>query len=109
MKAISKCNNSFAPGPDKLLWYYLKFIINNKACLGKIINITNTCFEISWWLSYLKSSKTIVIPKLNKKLHDSPKSFQPIVLLNMLGKLIEKVIGEYLQFFLISNDFIHLY
>ena len=33
--------------------------------------------------------------------------FCPIVLLNTLGKLIEKVISEYLQFYLISNNFIH--
>jgi len=33
--------------------------------------------------------------------------FCPIVLLNTLGKLIEKVISEYLQFHLISNYFIH--
>ena len=35
------------------------------------------------------------------------KSFKPIVLLNTLGKLIEKVIGERLQFQVISNNFIH--
>jgi len=51
---------------------------------------------------------SIIILKLNKKLHDSPKSFQPIVLLNTLDKLIEKVIGNRLQFQLILNNFIHL-
>jgi len=39
--------------------------------------------------------------------YDNPKSFQPIVLLNTLGKLIEKVIAERLQFHTIKNDFIH--
>jgi len=34
--------------------------------------------------------------------------FCPIVLLNILEKLIEKVIGEWLQFHLISNNFIYL-
>ena len=36
------------------------------------------------------------------------KAFQPIVLLNTLGKLIEKVIAERIQFIATSNDFIHL-
>ena len=36
------------------------------------------------------------------------KSFRPIVLLNTLGKLIEKVIGERLQFLVVNNDFIYL-
>jgi len=33
--------------------------------------------------------------------------FRPIVLLNILGKLIKKVIGERLQFHAIANNFIH--
>ena len=32
--------------------------------------------------------------------------FRPIILLNTLEKLIEKVIGECLQFYIISNNFI---
>ena len=49
----------------------------------------------------------IVISKPNKSSYDSLKSFRPIVLLNTLGKLIEKVIRERLQFQVISNNFIH--
>ena len=50
---------------------------------------------------------TIIIPKPNKTSYDLPKSFRPIVLLNTVGKLIEKVIGERLQFTTAANDFIH--
>jgi len=39
--------------------------------------------------------------------YDQLKAFRPIVLLNTLGKLIEKVIAERLQFTVISNNFIH--
>jgi len=49
----------------------------------------------------------VIIPKPNKPSYDSPKSFHPIILLNTLGKLIKKVIGERLQFYVVSNDFIH--
>ena len=49
----------------------------------------------------------IIISKPNKSSYNSPKSFRPIVLLNMLGKLIKKVIGDRLQFYVISNNFIH--
>jgi len=51
---------------------------------------------------------SIIIPKPNKIAYNSPKTFRPIFLLNILGKLIEKVIGERLQFQSISKDFIHL-
>jgi len=108
MKAIDKCNNLSASGPDRLSWSYLKCIIKNKTCLGKIISITNACFELGLWPLYFKYSIIIIIPKPNKESYDSPKSFWSIVLLNMLGKLIEKVISKHLQFFLISNDFIYL-
>jgi len=36
---------------------------------------------------------SIIIPKINKLAYDSPKIFHSIILLNMLGKLIEKVIS----------------
>ena len=108
MNAIDKCNNSSTPGPDRLSWSHLKYINNNKACLGKIISIANACFKLGLWLSHFKSSMTIIILKPNKESYDSPKSFWLIVLLNTLGKLIKKVIGKCLQFLLISNDFIHL-
>jgi len=49
----------------------------------------------------------VIIPKLNKNSYDLSKSFRPIVLLNTVGKLIEKVIGEKLQFNIAANNFIH--
>ena len=66
-KAITKCNNSSASGPDKLSWSHLKYIINNEAYFSKIISTANTCFELSLWLSYFKSSMMMIIPKPNKE------------------------------------------
>ena len=40
-------------------------------------------------------------------MYDNPKAFCPIVLLNTLSKLVEKVIAERLQFTIASNNFIH--
>ena len=50
----------------------------------------------------------IIISKLNKMSYDFTKSFCPIVLLNTTGKLFEKIIGEWLQFLSISNNFVYL-
>jgi len=72
------------------------------------MSIVDTCFELGFWPSHFKTSLTIIIPKLNEKSYDSSKSFRSIVLFNTLGKLIKKVIGECLQFHLISNNFIYL-
>ena len=106
--SINKCNNSLTHGLDKLLWKYLKLIIKDTICLKKIINIADAYFELGYWSLHFKVSTSIIIPKPNKDLYNSSKIFRPIILLNMLGKLIEKVIGKRLQFYLISNNFIHL-
>ena len=106
--ALSNCNNLSASGPDKLSWGHLKYILKDDKCLNVIISIANTCIEVGYWPLHFKKSTMVVIPKPNKKSYDSPKAFRPIVLLNTVGKLIEKVIGDRLQFHVASNDFIHL-
>jgi len=88
-------------------WCHWKLIIKNDDCLSKIINIADTCINLGHWPKYFKISTTVVIPKPNKPSYDKPKAFRPIVLLNTLGKLVEKVIAERLQFIVASNDFIH--
>jgi len=105
--ALANCNNSFAPGPDKLSWSHLKTILKDDDCLNVIISIDNACIKVEYWPSHFKRSTMIIIPKPNKKSYNSPKAFRPIILLNTVGKLIEKVIGECLQFNMASNNFIH--
>jgi len=106
-KAISMCNNSSASGPDKLTWHHLKIILKQEGCFTNIINIANTCINLGHWPNYFKCSSTVIISKLNKLVYDHPKSFCPIILLNTLGKLIEKFITERLQFLVTRNNFIH--
>ena len=107
--SIIKCNNSLTSGSDKLSWRYLKVIINNSSYLKNFTNIANMCINLGHWLSYFKTLSSIIIPNPNKASYDFPKMFRPIVLLNMLSKLIEKVIGKRLQFQLISKNIIHPY
>ena len=107
LQAIEKCNNSSALGPDKLSWRHIKIIIKNYGCIVKLLDIANTCMDLGHWPNHFKISTMIIIPKPNKQAYDTPKSFWPIVLLNTLGKLFEKMIGECLQFHSISSNFIH--
>ena len=106
-QALTKCNNLSAPGLDKLMWQHLKTILKQDTCLTQIINIVNAYIHLEHWPSHFKQSSTIIIPKPNKQTYDNPKSFHPIVLLNTLGKLIEKVIADRLQFHVVKNNFIH--
>ena len=88
-------------------WRHWKIIIKNDECLSKIINIANACINLGFWPEYFKVSTTVIIPKPNKPSYDNPKAFRPIVLLNTLGKLIEKAIVERIQFLVTSNNFLH--
>ena len=65
------------------------------------------CIDLEYWPNHFKLLSMITIPKPNKPSYDLSKSFHSIVLLNTIGKLIEKIIGERLQFLIISNNFIH--
>ena len=104
ISSIAKCNNSSTLGSNKLFQRYLKCIVKNNSCLKRIINITDVCFKLGNCPSHFKIFTSIIIPKPNKESYDS---FRPIILLNTLGKLIKKFIGDRLQFHLISNNFIH--
>ena len=105
--ALEGCNNLSTPGPDKLLWNHLKTILIDNVYITNIIKIANTCIDLGYWPNYFKRSSTVIIPKPNKLSYNSPRLFRPIILLNTLGKLIEKVIGERIQFHVIANDFIY--
>jgi len=71
--------------------------VDDDKCLSNIVSIANICINLRYWPLHLKKSTSIIISKSNKATYNSPKMFQPIVLFNILGKLIKKVIGERLQ------------
>jgi len=52
-------------------------------------------------------SLLIIISKSNKTSYNFSKSFHSIILLNILGKLIKKVIEERIQYYAIANNFVH--
>ena len=109
ISVVKKYNNLSTSRLDKLSWRYFKIIVKDNACLNKFIDIANICIDLEHQPSHFKMSTTIVILKLNKKSYNFSKAYQPIVLLNIIGKLIKKVISKRMQFTMISNNFIHLY
>jgi hypothetical protein len=53
---------------------------------------------LSHWPTHFKESLSVIIPKPGKPSYSTPKAFRPIVLLNTLGKLVEKMLACRLQF-----------
>lgn len=72
-----------------------------------IMNIANTCINLGYQPLHFKNLTSTIIPKPNKLVYNSPKTFCLTVLLNSLGKLIKKVISERLQNLLIVFGFIY--
>ena len=94
-------------GSDYITWWYLKLILANNICAVGILSLANTCLSLQHWPKHFKELVSIIISKLGKSAYDIPKAFRPIVLLNMLGKLIEKMIARWLQFDTVKYSIFH--
>jgi len=93
-ETLKACSNVSAPGPDHITWRYLKSILANDICASGILSLANSCITLQHWPRDFKESVSVIIPKPGKPAYDTPKAFRPIVLLNTLGKLIEKIIAR---------------
>src|SRR5205807_2389818 len=95
---LKKCSNTSAPGPDHITWYHLKKLCSNNDVVKTFTAIANACLTVGHWPSHFKESNLVILPKPGKPSYDTPKSFRPIVLLNTIGKLIEKMLANRMQF-----------
>ena len=106
-EALKTCSNISAPGPDHITWRYLKSILADDICAFGILSLTNSCITLQHWPWHFKESVSVIISKPGKPAYNTPKAFQPIVLLNTLGKLIEKMIARQLQFDAVKYSVLH--
>ena len=104
---LKACSNVFVPGPDYITWRYLKHILSNNTCAIDILFLANACLSLYYWPRHFKETVSVIIPKPGKPAYDTPKAFRPIVLLNTLGKLIEKMITRQLQFDAVKYGIFH--
>ena len=105
--ALKACSNVSAPGPDHITWRYLKVMLVNNTYAVSILSLANTCLLIHHWPRHFKESVSVIISKPGKPAYNIPKAFRPIVLLNILGKLIEKMVARRLQFDTVKYGILH--
>jgi hypothetical protein len=96
--ALMGTSNRSAPRPDHITWRHLKCIVRDGYTSRLFLWLANTCLQSGHWSAEFKASTTVVMPKPGKLSYDTPKSFRPIVLLNTLGKMFEKMLSNKLQF-----------
>ena len=98
---IKRLKNSKAPGPDEIKPILLKNL--PEPALQALTTILNNCLSSSYFPKAWKSAYTIMIPKPAKDQHD-PTSYRPISLLNIMGKLLEKILTSRLAPFLETHN-----
>ena len=95
-KAIRATPPDKAPGPDKIPNRILKL-----AC-QQIVSLLATVFNASLQLQYcpqaFKESTTVVLQKPGKDDYSTPKSYRPIALMNTLGKVLDTVLIQRIQY-----------
>ena len=106
-EALKACSNVSAPGPDHITWRHLKLILANHSYAVGILSLANVCLSLQHWPRHFKESVSVIIPKPGKPAYNTPKAFRPIVLLNTLGKLVEKMIARRLQFDVVKYGILH--
>ncbi|EKM73842.1 hypothetical protein AGABI1DRAFT_81057 [Agaricus bisporus var. burnettii JB137-S8] len=102
--ALKNCAKNTAPGPDHVLWRLWKRFATDDTVCHFVTKVANACFDTGYWPQHFKQSISVIIPKPGKPSYDKAKSFRPIVLLNTMGKLIEKMIAQRLQFVRVSKQ-----
>jgi len=97
-QALHTCSSMLAPGPDHVTWGMLKTLAANPHIASLFLGLAEACIQLGHWLVHFKESLSVIIPKLGKLSYLTPKLFRPIVLLNMLSKLVEKMLSCHMQY-----------
>ncbi|KAK9878329.1 hypothetical protein WA026_021344 [Henosepilachna vigintioctopunctata] len=101
-EAISAGRNT-APGDDGINRAILRQI--PPECHEYLGKIFNRCMELCYFPREWKEATTILIPKPHKDL-SHPDNYRPISLLNVVGKVFEKIICRRLSDFVDHNNII---
>ncbi|KAK9878168.1 hypothetical protein WA026_021184 [Henosepilachna vigintioctopunctata] len=100
---VIKRGKNTAPGKDGLSRSVFRHLPPN--AIEFIKTIYNRCLELCYFPSLWKEATTIMIPKPNKD-STSPDNYRPISLLNVMGKIFEKILNDRLRDFAESRNII---
>jgi len=91
---ISSLRPRKAPGPDGITAPLLRNL--PRRTLVYITMLFNACLLIGYFPTAWKTATTIFLPKPGKD-HRNPANYRPISLLNILGKVLEKIVARRLD------------
>ncbi|KAI5115414.1 hypothetical protein M0805_004747 [Coniferiporia weirii] len=102
--ALTNMSNLSAPGPSGISYRPLKWVIT--AFPDDILTLFNDCLHMGHHPECWQAAKVVMLHKPNKKDPFSPRSYCPITLKETLGKLLEKMITNRLQFLANTKDWL---
>ncbi|KAI5115681.1 hypothetical protein M0805_005481 [Coniferiporia weirii] len=94
--ALSGTSNLSAPGPSRISYRPLKWVVMHYPT--EVLALFNDCLCLGHHPKCWRAAKVVMLRKPNKKDPFSPQSYCPITLEETLGKLLEKIITNRLQF-----------
>ncbi|KAI5117632.1 hypothetical protein M0805_006741 [Coniferiporia weirii] len=102
--ALADTSNLSAPGPSGISYCPLKWVIMHYP--DEVLTLFNDCLHLGHHPECWRAAKVVMLRKLNKKDPFSPRSYRPITLEETLGKLLEKIIANRLQFLANEEDWL---
>ncbi|CAK1600499.1 unnamed protein product [Parnassius mnemosyne] len=102
MEAIKSMNHKKAPGPDHLTSDICQHFIETYPT--QVTNLFNRCMHLSHFPTSWKTAFIKTIPKPNKQDYNDISSYRPIGLINVFGKLLEKLIAKRLSYYMYINN-----
>ena len=96
-RIIRELDLDIAPGPDFISnrMIYKSFYFTKDILLG----LFNACLHLKHFPRAWKSAAAIYIPKPGKRDMKDPESYRPISLLSNLGKILERIIKDRMEFY----------
>lgn len=101
-KSLSKTKNT-APGPSKIRKVHIQKLPENAKLL--LLDIFNASLSMGYFPDKFKISNIIMIPKKYPAL--TPKDYRPISLLEVIGKVFERILNARLLIYLQLNNKFH--
>lgn len=98
LNCLKTMNPKKAPGPDHLTADICLHFAKNFPTI--ITNLLNRCLELHYFPKHWKEACAKIIPKPNKTKYTETSSYRPIGLINVFGKLLEKLIINRLTHFI---------
>ena len=105
LNLFATLNNNKSPGPDTIGPRLIKEI--QHSILDPLLHIINLSFSSGVFPDLLKIAK--VVPIYKKEDRSLMSNYRPISLLNVISKLIEKLMHKRLYSFLMKNNILYKY